>query len=138
MRAKPAALAVVSLMLCAYRGCSKDNSPKDLVRENTKDYDKMADLLAKIKDQASFEEVKPELKRIADGRRERLTKNMKRVEKMSAEEQAQYKKEAEDLKSSPEGEKFKEAVTRYSKEQVRIMTELQDVFQRIQSECGTP
>src|SRR5687768_16028837 len=102
MRAKPITFVVVSLLLCACVGCSKGNSPKDLMRENTKDYEKMADLMAKIKDLTSYEDVKSDLQRVTDGRRERLTKNMERVQKLSAEEQETYKRELEDLKSSAE------------------------------------
>jgi predicted RND superfamily exporter protein len=121
-----------AVLLCAGTGCSKDK--KNTLRELTKEFDEMSDILATIKDRASYEQVKSELKIVVDARRERMAKAKERSDKMSAEEKERERKEYEELKSSPEYAKHQEAVKRYAVEMARIITQLPEVFALMSSE----
>jgi hypothetical protein len=101
--------------LYAIAGCSKGT--KGDMRDMTREFNDMADLMSTIHDRASLDAAKPTLKKLLASRYERQEK----FRKMSEDEQDRRKKEWETLIEEPDGKKYREATHRYAQEFARIV-----------------
>jgi len=118
MLARPVLVIAIALLMSGCGGSSK--SRKDQMREETKRYNQMADIMSTITDRASLQAAKSKLKPLFVARFERQRKLREQEKQMSPAEKEKAAKEEEDLKADPDYEKSKEAVKRYAGEYVRI------------------
>jgi hypothetical protein len=102
------------------------------MREQTKIYNEMADIMSTITDRASYETAKSKLKPHYVARFERQKKLREQEDKMSPAEKERAAKEEEELKADPEYEESKQARHRYAAEFVRITSipEIKDLYMR--------
>jgi hypothetical protein len=130
MRARPPVVIAIAFLMCGCVGSSK--SRKDQMREQTKNFNEMADIMSTIIDRASCEAAKSKLKTYYVARFERQKHLKEKEEQMSPVEKEQEAKEIEKLKDEPDYEKSKEAIKRYAHEMARIMStpEIADLYMR--------
>jgi len=102
------------------------------MREQTKNFNEMADIMSTIIDRASCEAAKAKLKPYYVARFERQKQLKEKEEQMSPVEKEQEAKELEKLKNDPDYEKSREAIKRYAHEMARIMStpEIADLYMR--------
>ena len=130
MRARPPVVIAIACLMCGCVGSSK--SRKDQMREQTKNFNEMADIMSTIIDRASCEAAKAKLKPYYVARFERQKQLKEKEEQMSPVEKEQEAKELEKLKNDPDYEKSREAIKRYAHEMARIMStpEIADLYMR--------
>jgi hypothetical protein len=130
MRARLAVIIAIAFLMCGCVGSSK--SRKDQMREQTKNFNEMADIMSTIIDRASCEAAKSKLKPYYVARFERQKKLREEEEQMSPVEKEQEAKELEKLKDDPDYEKSREAIKRYAHEMARTMStpEIADLYMR--------
>jgi hypothetical protein len=96
MLSRPTFVIAIAFLLCLCVGCSKSSeSRKDLIREETKRYNQMADIMSTITDRASFEAAKSKLKPYLVARLERQKKLREQEKQMSPAEKEKAAKEEE-------------------------------------------
>src|ERR1044071_9369287 len=116
VRVKSASPLILAMSFCAVAGCSR--GAKADIREMTREFNDMSEIVPTITDRATFDAAKPKLQKLLASRYERQEK----IKKMSAEERERRKKDWEALKAEPDGKKYEEAVRRYAEATARIMT----------------
>src|SRR5262249_42216342 len=87
-----ARISILGLVLCAVTGCSKGT--KGDMRDMTREFNQMADIMSTINDRATLDAAKPKLTKLLASRYERQEK----FRKMSADERERRQKEWEALK----------------------------------------
>ncbi len=130
MIARLAFVISIAFLMCASGGCSK--SRKAQMREQTKNFNEMADIMNTITDHTSYEAAKSKLKPYYVARFEGQKKLRDKEKQMTPGEKEREAKEIEELKTDPEYEKSRQAIKRYAHELARITTmpEIGDLYMR--------